>query len=168
MSELIPADEERLARAAALVDLDPRMTVALTGQLVNLADPLDVARAYADITEAKRQLDEAQGLMLDILRLESLRQASKTLHLSAELTVELTGGKRLEWDDERLEEMLRAAGMPENRLAELIVETVSRRVDGRVARQVEAANPTYAAAIRACRTEKPAPWRASILRKGLS
>jgi len=166
VSELIPADEERLARAAALVDLDPRMTVALTGQVVDLSDPLDVAGAYSDIVNAQRQLDEVRGLLTDILRLESLRQASKTLHLSDNVSVELTGGRRFEYDDLRLEEMLYDAGMPAERIAKLIRTEVVRKVDGRVANQVSRINPAYAAAIEACRTERPAAWRVSIQRKG--
>jgi hypothetical protein len=166
MTELIPAGEERLARAAALVETDPVWDVALLGLRVSLSDPLDVAQAYSDIVNAQRLLDEARGLLTDILRLESLRQASKTLHLSDELTVELTGGKRFEYDDLRLEEMLYDAGMPAERIAELIRTEVVRRVDGRVANQVSRVNPAYAAAIEVCRTERPAAWRVNIQRKG--
>jgi hypothetical protein len=46
----------------------------------------------------------------------------------------------------------------------LVVETIDYRVDARVARQLEAANPAYARAIQAARTMAPGPWRVSVKR----
>jgi len=165
MSELVPVPDD-LQATANLLATTTRFTVALTGQVVDLSDPADVARTWTDIREAERQLAEIKGLLRDVLRLEASRQGTKTLHVDEETTVTVKGGPKREWDYECLAATLRSAGLPEPRLADLIVETVSYRVDGRVANQLRAANPEYGAALDACSSEIPGRWDVSIQRKG--
>jgi hypothetical protein len=97
----------------------------------------------------------------DALRLESERQGTKTLHLDG-LTAVVSGGEKVEYDVEKLADLLREEGLPEHRLAELIVIQVSYRVNQAVARSVAAANPRYALALEACKQIVPAPWRVSV------
>jgi hypothetical protein len=122
--------------------------VPLTGELVALSDPLKVAAALEHVRDLKHVLDGARVVLEDALRLESVRQGTRTLHLG-DLDAVVSGGERLEYDH-----------------VELIVEVVSYKVDERVARSVSASNPVYAAALERCRRTVPAPWRVSVKRGG--
>jgi hypothetical protein len=153
--------DDRLAEVALRVEETGRVVLPLTGEVVDLGDPADVARGLARVRDLKTELDELRSLLEDVLRLESQRQGTKTLRLG-DVEAVVSGGARTEFDAEALAEALRAAGCPEERIADLIVETVSYRVDARVAKQLEAANRAYAEAIASARTVEPAPWRVSL------
>jgi hypothetical protein len=139
--------------------------VPFSGELIELGDPVQVAAALESVRRMKRDLDEVRTVFEDALRYESERAGSRTLQLG-DLTAVVSGGEKVEYDAVELAAGLRAAGLPEPRLAELIVETVTYRVDQRVARSVAASNPTYAAALARCRRTVPAPWRVAIKRGG--
>ena len=156
---------QELVTTQSLIETDPVFTIRLTGQIIDLREPAEVANALSDVREAKRQLDAIRQLLEDVLRLESSRQGTKTLHLEDGLTAVVSGGNRPEYDLPVLADMLRDAGLPEDRLEQLIVATISYRLDQSVARQLRSANPAYAAALDACRRDVPAPWRVNIERK---
>ena len=148
-------------------ELEPLTTsivVPFTGEYVELDKPVEVAAALETVRRLRRDLDEVRAVFEDALRLVSERVGTRTVRLG-ELTV-VSGGKRTEYDPEELGRRLRAAGLPEARLSELIVETVSYRVDQRVAPSVAASNPRYAAVLERCRRSVPAPWRVAIKRGG--
>src|SRR5262249_50664271 len=151
--------------SAELEPLRNELVIPLTGELVELGDPPRVALALEQLLDLKRQLDEARIVLVDALRYASERAGTRTLHL-APVDAVVSGGEKTEYDAERLAQELSAAGLPPERLGELIVATVSYRVDQRVARSVAASNPRYAAALERCRRVVPAPWRVSIKRGG--
>jgi hypothetical protein len=140
---------------------NPIVVLPLTGQLVDLTKPTEVADALATVRDAKRQLDEIRADLEAVLVLESTRQGTKTLHLGDRDAV-ISGGTRTDYDALQLTLRLAAAGLPEDRLSALIVTTVSYRVDQRVAKQLSAANPVYAEILDQCRTIEPAPWRVTL------
>jgi hypothetical protein len=149
-------------------ELEPLTTsivVPLTGEYVELDEPAEVAKALDSVRRLKRDLDEIRATLEDALRVASERAGSRTLHLD-DMTVVVSGGDKVEYDVVELAMRLRAAGLPERRLSELVVETVTYRVDQRVARSVAASNPTYAAMLERCRRTVPAPWRVAIKRGG--
>jgi hypothetical protein len=139
------------------------LLIPLTGELVPLNDPHRCAQALDQVRNLKHQLDDARAVLEDVLRLESERQGSKTLHLDG-LDAVITGGWKTEYDEQELMAELRAVGMPEDRLRELVKETVTYRVDQRVAKSVAAANPAYAAVLERWRRTVPTPWRVTIER----
>lgn len=157
----MPETDDDLQGLDLAIQEQPERLLPLLGQLVDLRDPADVAHALDDVRGAKRQLDEVRALLEQVLRLECQRQGTKTLHFG-DVDAIVSGGSRSDYDIERLVAELRAAGLPEDRLAQLVVETVSWKVDQRVARQLAAANPAYRDAIDRCRTTTPAPWRVSV------
>ena len=106
-------------------------------------------------------MDELRTLLEGVLRLEAQKQGTKTLHLGS-LDAVVSGGSRREYDAELLVELLRDAGLPEERIADAVVETVSYRVNQLVLKQLAAANPNYAAAIELAETTVEAPWRVSV------
>lgn len=154
-----------LELAAAQLDDTPTIVVPLTGQLIDLTRPLEVAGALHDLRELKRQLDELRALLEGVLRLEAQRQGTKTLHLGS-LDAVVSGGSRREYDAEFLAGLLREAGLPEERISEAIVETVSYKVNQLVLKQLAGANADYAAAIELAQTSVEAPWRVTV--KGAS
>jgi len=139
--------------------------VPVTGQLVDLTQPAEVAGAIGDIDQAVRQLRELRDLLVETIVEECTRQGTKTLHLEHGLSAKVSGGTRPEYDLETLADLLRDAGLPEDRLEQLIVPRVEYRLDQAVARQLRGANAMYAEALNACRTDVPAPWRVTIERK---
>ncbi len=132
-----------------------------TGALINLREPAEAAQALQDVRDLKRQLDELRALLEGVLRLESERQGTKTLHLDGADAV-VSGGRRVDYDAELLQQRLRQAGLPEDRLAKAVVEVVSYKVDARVLRQLAAANREYAAAIEEAKSMVDTPWRVTV------
>jgi hypothetical protein len=148
-----------------LEPLTRSFVVPVIGEVVELGEPAQVALALEAVRDAKRQLDEARTVLEDALRVESERHGTRTLHLG-ELDAVVSGGERVEYDVLELADELRAAGLPEQRLGELIVQTVSYKVGARAARSVAASNPRYAAALERCRRVVPAATRVVIKRGG--
>lgn len=153
--------DHALELVAAQVEEEPTLLLPYTGTLVDLREPVEVAQALQDVRELKRRLDELRALLEGVLRLEAQRQGTKTLHLGPVDAV-VTGGSKAEYDVELLQKALRAAGLPENRIAQAVVETVTYKVDQRVLRQLTAANPAYGAAIDAARTTVDTPYRVDV------
>lgn len=144
----------------------PEIVIPITGELVSLGDPLQVCAVLDQVRAMKRRLDEVRAVLEDALRLESERQGTKTLHLG-DLTATVSGGQKYEYDHQALADELRELGLPEQRIGELIVQTVTYRVDQRVAKSVAAANPQYAAAIWRNRRAVPDSWRVSVKKGSL-
>lgn len=133
----------------------------VTGELL----PATAGNA-AELWLAARALQSrARMLMTDcatVLAEESRRQGTKTLHLPAG-TAQISGGPGggLDWNMEVLERLLEA-GLPEDRYNDLVVTTVTYKVDARVAKQLEAANPDYAEVIDQARLRPDVSWRVSV------
>lgn len=92
---------------------------------------------------------------------ESRRQGTKTFHTGGG-KISLTGGISTSYDPEVLGEALRAAGCPEERINEVIVQEVTFKVNQTVLRQLSAANPDYRAAAEKAKIESETPIRASV------
>ena len=161
----LPPDDQRLPdEARELVATLGNVTMPATGEVIDLADPHDVAQGIETIEDLTRKLADLRQLFTMLLRAESQRQGTKTLGLG-DLTVTLSAGYRTEYDGNDLANDLLAAGLPPERLDELVRAVTTWKVDGRKIRQLEAANPAYAAIIARHRTRVDAPVRASVQRK---
>lgn len=154
--------ETDLELAQQHVDENPHAVVPWNGELLDLRDVPQVARALGEIREWKRRLDEFRGLLETILRIESQRQGTKTLHLDNGLTCTVTGGTRVSYDTEALLEGLAAAGLPADRLSEAVKMVVEYKPNGRVLKQLEAASPAYAEVIHRARRVEEIAWRVSV------
>jgi hypothetical protein len=130
-----------------------------TGELV----PATPENAVELLAAARDMRARVLALVKDceaVLLQESQRQGTKTLKFGSS-TATVTGGSELAWNLEILEQ-LRTRGLPEERYNELVVATVTYKVDARIAKQLEAANEAYAEVIRMARSEVPKPWRVSV------
>lgn len=137
------------------------VVMPITGEIVDLHNPDDVARALHDVREMKRLLDDARAVLEDALRIESERQGTKTLHL-ADYTAVISGGEKTEYDVEELTDELQDLGLPASRVAELVIMKITYKVNQRVARSVAAANPRYADAIDRHSRQVPDYWRVKV------
>jgi hypothetical protein len=140
---------------------------SVPGELVDIRTGELVPATPEKAVELLGVAREMRGRLLDLVKdceaviLEaSRRQGTKTLHFE-DATATVTGGSDLDWDLDVLRELL-AKGLPDARFNELVVATVTYKVDARVAKQLEAANPAYAAVIARARSRVEKPWRVSI------
>ena len=79
--------------------------------------------------------------------------------------VTITGGGRPHVDDpEILRTELEHAGVPQDRLGEAIIETVTHKVSHRELDRLSKANPAYAEIIGRYRRTVDTPWRATVKR----
>ena len=139
------------------------LPVPLTGQLVDLGDANEIASAVDGVRQAEQQLAEVRRFLTDVLRLHAAKLGTKTLHLD-DCDVVISGGHKVEYDAQQLADELRQAGLPEERLEQVIVAVVTYKVSQRVLNQLAAANPTYKEAIERCRRVVPVPWQARVER----
>lgn len=132
------------------------------GALVATSDLGQVAQALADIRELTAALGDARAVLTAAAARASAAQGTRTLH-AAGYTVEVSADTELVWDVTVLPRLL-AAGLPPERYAALVTETIEYKVDGRVARQLEQSNPEYAAILAEARVRQPKRQYATVKR----
>jgi hypothetical protein len=120
--------------------VDVRTGERLPATVENAARVIETARGL------KRQIDEVVRDATAYLIDESKRLGTKTFHAPS-ATLSLQGGSETVYDAEKLRDRLRAAGCPEERIAEAVKEEISYKVDRRVLRSLAGANDAYRAAI---------------------
>ena len=98
--ELSLRDQDDLEQAPARADEHPELVVPGTGEIIKLDDPAQVAHGLGRVREAKRGLDELRALLEALLRVESQRVGTKTVHLENGLTAVVSGGTRTVYDAE--------------------------------------------------------------------
>lgn len=163
MSTRTDAAYDDLAMAELAIAEKPELMLPLTGELVDLRQPAQVAKALDSVRQAKNHLDQVRQLLESVLRLEASRQGTKTLHLDG-IDAVITGGEKVEYDGEQLLRLLEKAGMPPERVMQIVEMVVSYKVNAARAKQAAGANPAYAEAVAQTRTVVPAAWRVSTRR----
>ena len=122
------------------------LAVVGIGELVNLNDGAQCARAIDAIRYLEWQLRAAKTELTRALVYQSQQAGSKTLRYEGVEAV-VKGGTVTEYDADAIYVDLLAAGMTERRAGEIVVETVSRKVSASEAKRASAANPAYKEAI---------------------
>lgn len=147
-------------------DLEPTaagtLVVPGTGEVVDLDDYRSCAFALDSIRDIEANLREIKSELNRAIRSEAERQGTRTLELPDGRKAVISGGVETVYDPERLEHGLREAGMPEDRIREIIEETVTYKVKAVEAKRAAAANSEYAYIVDSCRTETESPVRVSI------
>lgn len=161
MTDLVPRAADDLDVVAQRIQDDPNLLVIPTGVVIDLRDPNQVADAIVQVREATDALIEMRKFMEAVLRLEATRQGTKTLHLAA-ADAEITGGRRTEYDAPALEEHLARAGMPLERIQEIVTPVVTYKVNALKLKHAAAANPAYRQAMEAASSTVEAPWRVTV------
>lgn len=132
------------------------LAIPATGELVNLDDPRQVAFALDGVRDLERQLRSIKAELTRALVYESEKVGSKTIHMPG-VTAVVKSGPELVYDGIAILEGLRAAGMPDDRINDIVKETVSYKVDAVKAKHAAGANPRYAAVIEANVREEAKP-----------
>lgn len=132
----------------------PELPNPLTGELVPLGDVPAVCGAIVMLDERIDLLLAAKRAFAEACVDESKRIGKKTLR-PAGYEVKVGADTELEWDATVLLEQLPKAGLPEERLAELVTTTVEYKVNGSVAREVAGASDAYAAIIESAKGRRP-------------
>jgi hypothetical protein len=123
------------------------LVLPTTGELVDLTDEKQAAKAYHELQILKGKIAGAERTIKQALVERSRIMGTKTFRIAGVGKVEIKGGSETVYDAEALEASLRALGMPEERISEIVVETVSHKVNAAQAKQAAAANEDYAKAI---------------------
>lgn len=117
------------------------------GQLVNLQDAQECAQALATIRDWESDFRGVKATLTDAIVDHGRVMGTKTLHMEDGRTASLSGGTETIYDSERIELGLRALGMPEERIREVVEETVTYKVNAVEAKRVAGANEEYAKVI---------------------
>ena len=135
--------------------MSEELAIPGTGELVNLADEVSCALALDAVRDFERQLREAKSALTEAIIERAMVLGVRSFVLPDGRRAEVSAGTEIVYDAQAVENGLRAAGMPEERIAEIIEEQVSYRVRAVQAKRAAAANPAYAAIIEAAKTEQP-------------
>lgn len=133
------------------------------GEIVDLSNPVQVAFALDGVRDLERNLREIKSELTAVIVQHAQVQGTKTLHLDG-IDATIKSGTKTEYDAEAIEQGLRAAGMPEERIREIVKENVSYTVDAVKAKQAAGANPAYADVIYTNRQVIEAPPYVTIKR----
>lgn len=138
------------------------LVVPVSGEIVDLNDESACAAAIQDIREWESRLKEAKSILtaaiVEQARIEGVRSFSYT----DGRRIEVGGGPKVEYDALEIEEGLRALGMPEERIREIVIEEVSYKVSARKAKSAAAANEDYQKVIEGAKKTKNEAYYISI------
>lgn len=133
----------------------------LSGELIPATEIGKIADAVLQIREMELKLQNARRLFASVIIEESRRQGTRTLTGDG-YRAEVSAPDELQWDIELLREGLTRLGLSEQRLNELIRQTVEYKVDGNVARQIASVGPEYKAAVEAAKSRVPKAQYVSV------
>lgn len=138
------------------------LVVPASGEAVDLNDERAVALALRSIRELEDALKQAKAVLNDALVARAKVFGSRTLHLDGIGKVEVKGGTETTYAAEEIERELREAGMPEERIREVVKETVTYTVNAVEAKRCAAVNPVYAEIIERHTTKREKRAYASV------
>lgn len=119
------------------------IAVPVIGELVPADDAAALGSALAAVRQAQAALRAAgEELTEAIVGIASV-SGSKTLTLDDGTKLTVKGGNETRYDDAAVEEELRAAGMPEARIREIVEETITYKVKAVELKRAAAVNDTY-------------------------
>ncbi len=127
--------------------------VPYSGEVVSFEDPPACLKLLVEIRELEGQLRDLKDSLTDALKYEFSRQGTKTLELNG-IKATLGADTEVVWDVGVLYE-LRDHGLPEERMNDLITEEIQYKVNASVAKQLAAANPTYAEVVERAQSRVP-------------
>lgn len=144
--------------------MSEELAIPGTGAIVSLDDESACAVALSDLRVFENQIRETKAILTSAIIERSKILGTKTIHLHAGGKAEIREGSKVAWNIEALESELRALGLPEDRLHDLIKETITRTIDGRVAKSIAAANEDYAAVIASAKSVTDRPSYVTVTR----
>lgn len=144
--------------------MSEELAIPGTGELVSLDKEVECVQALKALRDFESQIKEAKGILTQAILDRSRTLGTKTIYLPDGSKAEVRGGPEAVYDVEEIEENLRALGMPEERIREIVIETVSYKISVREANKASAANPEYASVIANAHQMQEKPYYISISR----
>lgn len=138
------------------------LVLVTTGELIDLSNTRQVVDALEHIRRLEYELRETKKALTEAVAEECQKQGTKTLHLG-DVSAELTGGSKVEWDMDRLAH-LKDLGLPDDRWNALVTIEQTYKVNAAEAKRIAAANTAYANVIETARQVVPASYRVSVRR----
>jgi hypothetical protein len=135
----------------------------LTGELVERANLEQVTGYLEQLMEHRRKVSTLIKEIGSILVDYSREAGTKTIRVGG-LKATITG-PTVEWDVATMSEGLLEAGLPYERLNELVTIEQTYKVNANVAKSIAASNPKYAEIIEAAKTVPPGPDRVRVTRE---
>lgn len=145
--------------------MSEELAVPGVGQLVDLSNEVECVQALAAVRDFEQQLREAKATLTAAIVEKGRMLGTKTLTLPDGSKATIKGGTETVYDALEIEEGLRALGMPEERIREIIVEEVSYRVAAGEAKRAAAANEDYAKVIENAKETKEVNSYVTLSRK---
>lgn len=136
------------------------VTLPHSGEMIDLNSVEQVARAFSEIRDLESRIREVRGMLADAIVARSTIVGSKTMHVEGVGKIEVKGGTETVYDAAQIKRDLLAAGMPRERVAQIVVETIEMKVSAIEAKKAASANPAYAEIIE--RHKTAFPKRASV------
>lgn len=126
-----------------------------TGQVVARDDLVGATALLDEIGEHERELKEVKRALQEVVvEYWRVHGGSKTIEVGS-LKVVIGATEDTVYDPHLLVAGLLEAGMPEESIRQIVVETVDYKVDATKAKQAAAANPAYAIAVAAASSKRP-------------
>jgi len=149
------------------IEVFPNETMVLphSGQVLDLHDEVEVAVALDEVRRMQAHLHSAVRVMSEALAARAAVLGTKSIPLSGGRVAAISGGTTRAYDAQEIERGLRALGMPEERIREIVVEEVRYTVKANEAKRAAGANPAYAEVIDAATTEIEKPVSVSIRKR---
>lgn len=127
-----------------------------TGEIIDLSDPVAVAKAYRVVLDLEAKLKAAKGTLASALVAQKTILGTGTMRFEGlSGPVQVKTGTDTVYDPVAIKRELLAAGMPRERVAEIVVETVDYKVVAVEAKKAAASNPVYREIIERNRQEFP-------------
>lgn len=141
------------------------LVVPGVGELVDLSNEVECVQALVAVRNFEQQLREAKAELTRAIVERASLLGTQTLTLPDGSKAVIKGGAETVYDAHEIEEGLRALGMPEERIREIIVEEISYKVSAKEAKRASAANEQYEAVIENAKETVDKPRYVTITRK---
>jgi hypothetical protein len=132
---------------------------------LDLDNVVECAVLLDDIRSLEAQLATAKSRLTAAIVARASVDGETSYDLPGRMKATITSGKRSTVAADVLEAKLRKAGMPENRISEIVQQEVSYKVDLRAAKKAGTANPAYAEALKDATTTHDSQPSVTIRRR---
>lgn len=141
------------------------LTIPGTGVVVNMNEPREVAIALQDIRGLESRFREIKRVLSDALVQHWAHVGDrKTFTVGGGRKVVISGGPEKIYDAEAIRDELLAAGMPDERVSQIVVETVTYTVRAVEAAAAAKANEIYAEIIERNTMKVDKPYDVAVRR----
>lgn len=138
------------------------LVLPVSGEIINLDDAQAVVRAMREVNRLQSELYDAKRVMAAALIEHATKLGLRTVTLPNGEKFVREGGPRKQYRPDEVEAGLRAAGMPEERIAQIVKEQVTWTVNGTEANKAAKANPEYAAVLEAASQLVDEPYKVKL------